>query len=202
MKVLIFFMRMVIAVFGFLCIGIDILAGIGIYQDKTTESGELIILTIILLVGLAALKIGLPPYTNKEKEEAQKRVEEALNHLVNVLIDKGFTFVTSDISPNHMQDQLTSFDQRRLKTYGKVFGFMISGYDMPGFVKTISKNVVGFGTEKIEDEELAALQQLMQSTFPVCAVAFNQLYGARFIAIVNGDSMTKNEVFNALGNED
>ncbi|MDJ0708630.1 MAG: hypothetical protein QNJ46_35650 [Leptolyngbyaceae cyanobacterium MO_188.B28] len=209
MKVLVFFIRIIAVGFGLLCLGVSILAGIGTYQDQTLGSGEIIILAIILLLGLVALKIGLPPYTSKEErerelqrkkeeEEARRRIERSLNHLINISVNKGYTFIDSDVSQNSIQEQLARFDDRRSGTYNKIFGFMISGYDMPEFAKTISKNVIGFGTEKIDDEELAALQQLMASTFPLCAIGFNQMYGARFLAILNGDTMQKNEFFDAL----
>src|SRR5262249_51794901 len=72
------------------------------------------------------------------------RLETALTRLVNGLVAKGFTFVTLEVSPQQMQERLAKFDEGRLWLSGKIFGFLISGADMPGLIKTITKHVVAF----------------------------------------------------------
>jgi hypothetical protein len=97
-----------------------------------------------------------------------------------------------------MQEGLAKFDEGRLWLGGKVFGFLVSGGDMPGFVKTIAGHVVALGAEKVDDADLVALQQLMQGSFPLCAFAFSKMYGPRFAAVVNGDGVTQPAVFGAM----
>ncbi len=126
------------------------------------------------------------------------RLEASLDRLVNGLIAKEFTFVTPESSAQEMQEELARFDEGRLWLNGKVFGFLMGGADVPDFVKTVTEHVVAFGTEQVDDKELAALQQLMRLSFPLCAFAFSKLYGPRFAAIVNGDSLTPGELFEAM----
>jgi hypothetical protein len=125
-------------------------------------------------------------------------LEASLDRLVNGLIAREFTFVTPESSAQGMQEGLAKFDEGRLWLGGKVFGFLLGGADLPDFVKTITEHVVAFGAEQVDDRELAALQQLMQQSFPLCAFAFSKMYGPRFAAIVNGDSMTEGELFEAM----
>src|SRR5512135_2853653 len=78
-------------------------------------------------------------------------LEAALNCLVNGLVAKGFTFVTLEATPQQMQERLAKFDEGRTRLGNKLFGFLISGGDMPDFAKTISKRVMAFGVERFDD---------------------------------------------------
>jgi hypothetical protein len=69
---------------------------------------------------------------------------------------------------------------------------------MPEFIKVITEHVVGFGAGKVDDEDLATLQQLMKSCFPLCAFAFSRLYGPRFLAIIDGESIAQQDVFESM----
>lgn len=126
--------------------------------------------------------------------EYQTRFAASLNCLARMLIAKGFTFVTPEASPEHMNAQLAKFDEGRLWLGGKVFSLLLGGADLPEFAQTITKHVVAFGAEQVDDAELAALQQLMRSCFPLCAFAFSKLYGPRFVALINGDNLTQAEL--------
>jgi hypothetical protein len=117
---------------------------------------------------------------------------------MNGLLAKEYTFVTPEASPEQMHERLAQFDTGRLWLSGKVFGFLIGGADMPDFVKTITKHVVAFGAESVNDAELATLQQLMRASFPLCAFSFSKLYGPRFAAIVSGDDITQSELFESM----
>ncbi|MFB2982142.1 hypothetical protein [Microseira sp. BLCC-F43] len=130
--------------------------------------------------------------------QSQTNLEDSLNRLVNGLISKGFTFVTAEASPQQMHEQLNKFDERRLSLGDRIFGFLISGSDMPEFAKTITQRVVAFGAEDVDDKALATFQELMRSNFPLCAFAFTGMYGPRFVAIVSGDSIEQLELFEAM----
>ena len=132
------------------------------------------------------------------ERQHQEHLEAALNRLVNGLVAKEFTFVTPEATPQQMQERLANFDEGRLWLGSKLFGFLIGGADMPDFAKTITRRVVAFGAEKIDDAELATLQQHMRAYFPLCAIAFSKMYGPRFVVIVDGDSMTQSQLFEAL----
>lgn len=126
------------------------------------------------------------------------RLQSSLHKLVNGLIGKEYTFVTPEASPQQMHEQLTKFDEGRLGFSGKVFGFLIGGSDLPEFAKVITKRVVAFSAEKIDDTDLATLQQLMHAHFPLCAFAFSMMYGPRFAGIVSGDDITQVNLFDAM----
>jgi hypothetical protein len=69
---------------------------------------------------------------------------------------------------------------------------------VPGLVEAVTKRVVGFGTERVGDEELAALQQTMRSHFPLCAFSFSQMYGPRFVAILDGQDLPQSGLHEAM----
>lgn len=50
--------------------------------------------------------------------------------------------------------------------------------------------VVGFAAGQVAEHDLATLQRAMTERVPLCALTFSKMYGPRFAAIVNGDSMT------------
>lgn len=130
----------------------------------------------------------------------EDQIKSSLDKLAIGLTNKQFTFVVSELSQNHMQERLTKFDEQRLGLGGKLFCFIISGTDMPDFVKIIAKNVIGFGAGKVDDEQLQELQEIMRRHFPLCAFSFSRLYGPRFVAVLNGQEMSEDELNIAINN--
>lgn len=142
--------------------------------------------------GIRPLSHPAGEWVNGEKKaRPSEQLDAALARLVNGLAAKEFTFVTPESSAGQMQDGLATFDDRRLWLTGKMFGFLMGGADLPEFARTIAGRVIGFGAEKADDGELAALQQLMRASSPLCAFGFSTLYGPRFAAVVNGDDVTE-----------
>lgn len=125
-----------------------------------------------------------------------KEVEASLNRLVTGLVNREFTFVTPDAAP--LREGLAQFDRSRAGLVGKVFGYALGATDAPEFVKTITKHVIGFGAEKVDDEDLAHLHAVMCSCFPLCAFAFSKVWGPRFVAIVDGQDLTQQDLGAAL----
>jgi len=126
------------------------------------------------------------------------QLNASLERLVNGLIAKEFTFVTPEASPQQLQERLSEFDKGRIGLFGKVFGYAIGASEVPAVVQTITQHVVSLGAEKVADEELAALQEFMRSSFPLCAVAFSRMFGPRFLAIRDGDCLSQPELFEAM----
>ncbi len=124
--------------------------------------------------------------------------EASISRLVNGLVAKGFKFVTPEATPQEMHERLAKFDEERTGLTGRLFSFFIGAYDMPDVAKTIAKHVVGFGSQDVDDAELASLLQRMRSCFPLCAITFSKTYGPRFVVIIDGDSCTQSELFAAM----
>jgi predicted transcriptional regulator len=129
---------------------------------------------------------------------SQSLLEGLIDYLVNVLVSKEFTFVTTEASPQKMHEKLIEFDDKRLWLGGKMLGFLMTGSDIPAFVTNISGRVISLGAEDVEDEALIAIQKIMKSRFPLCAFSFSRLYGPRFAAIISGDHFTRQELFETL----
>jgi hypothetical protein len=125
-------------------------------------------------------------------------LEKALERVVSGLAAKEYNFLASDESPEAMREQLEKFDEGRLGITGKVFGLALGLTDLSGVVKTITKHVVGFGVQEVDGEDLAALRDLMLSSFPLAAVAYSRLYGPRFLAVVAGDDLKREEFVEAI----
>lgn len=124
--------------------------------------------------------------------------KDPIERLVNGLVAKEFTFVSPDASPEHMQARLTKFDEGRLKIGSAVFKLIIGTTEVPGVVKTVAQRVVSFTTEAVQDQELAELQQLMHTCFPLSAFSFSKMYGPRFVTIVDGDMLAQQELLDTL----
>jgi hypothetical protein len=125
-------------------------------------------------------------------------LEPSLNRLVNGLVSKDFKFVTPEATTQQMREQVAKFDKERTGLTGRLFALMLGGTDMPDIAKTITKHIVAFGAEDVNDAELATLQQLMRAFFPLSAIAFSKVYGPRFVAIVDGDDCTQSELSSAM----
>jgi hypothetical protein len=136
--------------------------------------------------------------TTKLAGRDRARLERSLNRLVSGLVAKEFTFVMPAASPEQLQRQLVKYDDRRVALSQEIFGLVIDLTTVPEFLKVITAHVVGFGTQKADDRELAALQRLMRESFPLCAVAFSRLYGPRFVALLHGETITYQEYVRAL----
>lgn len=127
-----------------------------------------------------------------------KRIEAALARMMAGLAAKEFAFVTPEATSQHLQRRLARFDEGRANLSGQALGLGFGLAGAPVLVTTLAKQVVGFGAEQVADEELAALQRLMRTHFPLCAIAFSRLYGPRFVAIVDGDAVAQQALHGAM----
>lgn len=127
-----------------------------------------------------------------------RQLSVCMRHLVNGLVAKKFAFIAPETSPDEMQQQLKDYDAGRVWLSNKIFGFVLSGSDLPGFAETVFEHMIGFGTQAVDDTELAALQQLMRTSFPLCATNYSRLYGPRFVGILHGDHLTEKSLHEAM----
>lgn len=121
-----------------------------------------------------------------------------IKRLMDGLIANDYTFVTSELSAEQMQREVATFDENRSGLMAKMFGLGIGMSDVPGVMKFITKNVVGFGSEAVDTTELAQLRAYMHESFPLCAFSFSRIYGPRFLAIVDGDAITQEQFLAAV----
>jgi len=136
--------------------------------------------------------------TTKIAGRDRARLEKTLSRLMSSLVANDFTFVMPGASPRQFQQQLVKYDDARAAMSQEIFGFVIDMANVPEFLKIVMGHVVGFGVMEADERELTALQRLMCSSFPLCAVAFSKLYGPRFVALLHGESITYQEYIRAL----
>lgn len=120
----------------------------------------------------------------------RRQLEAALSRLVNGLIAKDFTFVTTGGSQRRFQEKLVRYADARAGLPHDLIGIALDLGGMPEVVKIVAKHVVSFGTDMVDDKELAALHELMRSSFQYCAVSFSKVYGPRFVVLINGDAIS------------
>ncbi|MFO1041385.1 MAG: hypothetical protein U0941_06335 [Planctomycetaceae bacterium] len=120
--------------------------------------------------------------------------DSILGRIAAGLASKGFTFLDTDPDGASIRNGLDASDRRKCSLANMGFRLGMCGADLSALARIVSGQVIGFGADAVADEELAALRGLMADAFPVSAIAFSQIYGPRFAAIVeatelNGDSM-------------
>jgi hypothetical protein len=136
--------------------------------------------------------------TTKIAGQDRTRLERSLSRLMGSLVASNFTFVMPGASQEQFRQQLVKYDDARAAMSQEIFGFVIDMTSVPEFLKIVMGHVVGFGVMEADGRELAALQRLMRSSFPLCAIAFSKLYGPRFVALLHGENITYQEYIRAL----
>lgn len=132
------------------------------------------------------------------KPDNEKAIQDSLQHLVNGLVAKGFSFMAPETTSDDWQKQIAEYDKGRLWLSKKIFGFAMGGADLPGFAETVMEHAIGFGTKKVEDADLLTLKKMMLESFPLCATGYSKLYGPRFVGILPGDDLTEEGLYGTL----
>ena len=125
-------------------------------------------------------------------------LETSLNQLVELLVAKRFVFFQPESSVSDMQEYATAYDKYRTEIFNRLTGLVMMPMEGPDLLKKILNNIMRLGTEKIDDEMLTSLHELIESHFLVCALGSHFSLGPRFVAILVGDEMSYDEIMDAL----